>query len=88
MKQRALTGVKPTGDPHLGNWLGAIRPALELARNFETFYFIADKFYPFGRVTEGTDVVDLIAEAGTVSGEPTEQIVIEDVRIEESPKGQ
>jgi tryptophanyl-tRNA synthetase len=42
MKQRALTGVKPTGDPHLGNWLGAIRPALELARNFETFYFIAD----------------------------------------------
>lgn len=46
-----------------------------------------DKFYPFGRVTEGTDVVDLIGQAGSVSGEPTERIVIEDVRIVETPKG-
>ena len=42
MQPRALTGIKPTGEPHLGNWLGAIRPALELARDYETFYFIAD----------------------------------------------
>ncbi len=42
MSKRALTGIKPTGEPHLGNWLGAIRPALELARDYETFYFIAD----------------------------------------------
>src|SRR3989338_11248751 len=40
--KRSLTGIKPTGDPHLGNWLGAIRPALELARDHEAFYFIAD----------------------------------------------
>ncbi len=39
---RALTGIKPTGDPHLGNWFGAIAPALALARDYETFYFIAD----------------------------------------------
>ncbi len=39
-----LTGIKPTGNPHLGNWVGAIRPAVELSRNPETkgFYFIAD----------------------------------------------
>ena len=42
MALRALTGVKPTGEPHLGNWLGAIKPALALAEKFETFYFIAD----------------------------------------------
>ena len=42
MTKRALTGIKPTGEPHLGNWLGAIQPALELARDYETFYFIAD----------------------------------------------
>lgn len=40
--KRALTGIKPTGEPHLGNWLGAIEPALGLARDFDTFYFIAD----------------------------------------------
>ena len=42
MAKRALTGIKPTGEPHLGNWLGAIQPALELSRDYETFYFIAD----------------------------------------------
>ncbi|MBI4816044.1 MAG: tryptophan--tRNA ligase [Deltaproteobacteria bacterium] len=39
---RALTGVKPTGVPHIGNYLGAIRPALELAKQHESFLFIAD----------------------------------------------
>lgn len=39
-----LTGVKPTGQPHIGNYLGAIRPALELSAspNTETWLFIAD----------------------------------------------
>ena len=37
-----LTGVKPTGEPHLGNYLGAIKPALEAAREYDAFYFIAD----------------------------------------------
>lgn len=38
----ALTGIKPTGTPHLGNYLGMIRPALDLARDHEAFYFVAD----------------------------------------------
>lgn len=37
-----LTGIKPTGRPHLGNYLGMIRPALDLARNHRARYFIAD----------------------------------------------
>ncbi|MGV2386771.1 MAG UNVERIFIED_CONTAM: tryptophan--tRNA ligase, partial [Thermobifida fusca] len=40
--QTYLTGVKPTGEPHLGNYLGAIKPALEAAREYDAFYFIAD----------------------------------------------
>lgn len=38
----SLTGVKPTGEPHLGNFIGAIKPALELACGTESIYFIAD----------------------------------------------
>jgi len=38
----SLTGIKPTNLPHLGNYLGAIRPALALAERYRTFYFIAD----------------------------------------------
>ncbi len=38
----SLTGIKPTGMPHLGNYLGAIKPALELAGKYRARYFIAD----------------------------------------------
>lgn len=40
--QRSLTGIKPSNAPHLGNYLGAIRPALRLAKESESFLFIAD----------------------------------------------
>jgi len=42
MKKIALTGIKPTGAPHLGNYLGMIKPALELSGSLQAFYFIAD----------------------------------------------
>lgn len=39
---RSLTGVKPTGDIHLGNVLGAVMPALALQERYTAYYFIAD----------------------------------------------
>jgi tryptophanyl-tRNA synthetase len=42
MKKIALTGIKPTGDLHIGNYFGAIKPALELAKEYDARYFIAD----------------------------------------------
>jgi tryptophanyl-tRNA synthetase len=41
---RILTGIQASGRPHLGNILGAIRPAIELSKNpsNESFLFIAD----------------------------------------------
>jgi len=41
---RILTGVQSTGIPHLGNILGAIKPAIEMAHDAdnESFLFIAD----------------------------------------------
>jgi len=41
-KKISLTGIKPTGTPHIGNYLGAIKPALELAKQYDARYFIAD----------------------------------------------
>jgi len=41
-KKISLTGIKPTGTPHIGNYLGAIKPALELTEKYEARYFIAD----------------------------------------------
>ena len=43
-KKRILTGVKPTGMPHLGNYIGAMKPAIELTSDptNDAYYFIAD----------------------------------------------
>ena len=43
-KKIILTGVKSSGHPHLGNYVGAIKPALELAQNpdHQALLFIAD----------------------------------------------
>lgn len=37
-----LTGIKPTGMPHLGNYIGALKPLIEKSHNHKTFMFIAD----------------------------------------------
>ncbi len=41
---RVLTGITTSGTPHLGNYVGAIRPALAASRapDTESFYFLAD----------------------------------------------
>lgn len=40
--KRILSGVQPSGRPHLGNYLGAIRQHIEMQKNFEAYLFIAD----------------------------------------------
>lgn len=43
-KAIVLTGITTTGTPHLGNYVGAIRPAIEHSRdaNVQPYYFLAD----------------------------------------------
>jgi tryptophanyl-tRNA synthetase len=38
----SVTGIKPSGTPHLGNYFGMIRPALALVERTEAVYFVAD----------------------------------------------
>ncbi|MGH8214849.1 MAG: tryptophan--tRNA ligase, partial [Rhodanobacteraceae bacterium] len=44
MNQRILTGITTTGTPHLGNYVGAIRPAIGASRDpgTDSFFFLAD----------------------------------------------
>src|SRR6187455_3881405 len=43
-QQTVLTGITTTGTPHLGNYVGAIRPAIAASRreDVRSFYFLAD----------------------------------------------
>ena len=44
MKTRVLTGITTSGTPHLGNYVGAIRPSVAASRDddVDAFYFLAD----------------------------------------------
>ena len=46
-KKTCLTGIKPTGMPHLGNYLGAIKPAIEMANSGE--YELSGAWNDFAR---------------------------------------
>lgn len=39
---RILSGIQPTGEMHLGNYLGAFQQFTELQKNYEAFFMIAD----------------------------------------------
>lgn len=41
-QKRLLSGIKPTGRPHLGNYLGALRQFVSLQNEYDTFVMVAD----------------------------------------------
>ncbi|MCL1947351.1 MAG: tryptophan--tRNA ligase [Chitinivibrionia bacterium] len=60
-KKISLTGIKPTGIPHLGNYFGAIKPALQLAQKYEARYFIAD-YHALNTIKNPRELRDLTYE--------------------------
>lgn len=54
-KKIALTGIKPSGEIHLGNYLGAIAPALDMVKTYRGLYFIAD-YHALTTVRSKTDL--------------------------------
>jgi tryptophanyl-tRNA synthetase len=54
---RILTGITPSGTLHIGNYFGAMRPAIELQAGGDAFYFIAD----YHSLTSLTDAKDRLA---------------------------
>ena len=42
-KQRVLSGVQPTGNPHIGTYLGVLKQFVQLQENHEAFYCVVDE---------------------------------------------
>jgi tryptophanyl-tRNA synthetase len=54
-KKRLLSGIKPSGRPHIGNYFGAMKRFAELAQTHESFVFIAD-YHALNSVHSGDDL--------------------------------
>ncbi|MDC0684580.1 tryptophan--tRNA ligase [Sorangium atrum] len=62
MASTVLTGIKPTGTPHLGNFVGAIKPALALAGTASNaLYFVAD-FHALNAIHDAQKLQSLVHE--------------------------
>ena len=76
MKKRILTGITTTGTPHIGNYLGAIKPALELAGSETDSYFFLADYHALIKQTDSSLIessVKDIALAWLASGLDVEQ---------------
>jgi len=67
-KQTILTGIKPTGRPHLGNYLGMIRPTLQMmeANSGNTNCLMVADIHAISGIADATKMRELTYEVGAV----------------------
>jgi tryptophanyl-tRNA synthetase len=63
-RPRVLSGVKPSGSPHLGNYLGAIKRWVDAQDQFENFFCVVD----LHAITEDQDPVNMARLTREVAG--------------------
>jgi len=59
---RIVSGMRPTGNLHLGHYIGVLKNWLELQAKYETFFFVADWHALSTKYDEGLDIKDLSIE--------------------------
>jgi tryptophanyl-tRNA synthetase len=85
-RMRILSGMRPTGRFHLGNYLGAAKNWVSLQDGYECFYFIADYHAlttePDGRKVEDK-VFDLTADLIAVGVDPARSVLYQQSKVPE-----
>lgn len=61
---RLLTGIQPSGDLHIGNYFGSIKPMIESQTQSEIFAFIAN-YHAMTTVSDGNRLSELTMQAAT-----------------------
>src|ERR1700676_3375523 len=64
MKKRVLSGIQPTGSPHIGNYLGALKNWVNIQYDYDSIYCIVD----LHAVTVYQDPKELRAEIQELAG--------------------
>lgn len=57
--QRLLSGIQPTGKPHIGNYFGAMKQFVDLQNEYESFIFIAD-YHAVTKIQNGAELKENI----------------------------
>ncbi len=86
-KKRVLSGVKPTGRPHLGNYFGAMKQFVDLQDKYdETFVFIAD-YHALNSIQDRQEmqenILDLIIDYLSIGLDPAKVTLYQQSRLPE-----
>src|SRR6202165_6290071 len=85
-RMRILSGMRPTGRFHLGNYLGAAKNWVELQKEYDCYYFVADYHAlttePDGHTVE-SKVFDLAADLIAVGIDPKRRLVARESKVPE-----
>src|SRR3982075_412075 len=83
---RILSGMRPTGRFHLGNYLGAAKNWVELQNKYECYYFVADYHAlttePDGHTVE-SKIYDLTADLIAVGLDPKRSVIYQQSKVPE-----
>ncbi len=85
-KKRLLSGVKPTGRPHVGNYLGAMKQFVDLASSHESFVFIAD-YHALNLVHDPKELrqntIDMVLDYLAIGLDPRETVLFKQSDLSE-----
>ena len=85
-RMRILSGMRPTGRFHLGNYLGAAKNWVELQNEYDCFYFVADYHAlttePDGHTVE-SKIFDLTADLLAVGLDPNRSVIYQQSKVPE-----
>jgi tryptophanyl-tRNA synthetase len=85
-RMRILSGMRPTGRFHLGNYLGAAQNWVNLQNDYECFYFVADYHAlttePDGHTVE-SKIFDLTADLIAVGLDPKRSVIYQQSKVPE-----
>src|SRR3989344_3374825 len=81
-----LSGVKPTGRPHIGNYFGAMKQFVDLQNDYECFFMIADyhalNFVQNGKEMKGL-ILDLALDYLAIGIDPVKSTIFQQSAISE-----
>src|ERR1700730_18000984 len=85
-RMRILSGMRPTGPFHLGNYLGAAQNWVKLQNDYDCFYFVADYHAlttePDGHTVE-SKIYDLTADLLAVGVDPKRSVIYQQSKVPE-----
>ncbi|MFQ5541037.1 MAG: tryptophan--tRNA ligase [Candidatus Paceibacteria bacterium] len=85
-KKRLLTGLQPSGDLHIGNYFGALKPFLDIYEGYESFLMVADYHSLTSRAEPETlreHIFNIVRSYLAVGIDPSNAVIFQQSSVQE-----